>query len=39
LGKKKPGVHVTLERDETEGKWSYVRTIKKREAPHLSSSE
>jgi len=35
---KKPGVIVSLERD---GKvvYSYVRTIKKSEAPNLSSSE
>jgi len=33
------GVHVSLEREWAEQGWSYVRTPKKREAPHLNSSE
>ncbi len=39
IPKEVPGVHVSLEREWAEQGWSYVRTPKKGEAPHLSSSK
>jgi glycine cleavage system H protein len=38
LDKGKPAVHVRLEREGAKSNWSYVRKMKNREAPHLSSS-
>jgi len=39
VSEEKSVVYVRLERDEAQHNWSYIRTTKKREAPHLSFSE